>query len=395
MRLQTFANPSQPFRPRLHATLPQDWTKSSLLKLVCGIAHQIGLNATDVIVLQRLAQKTRAPDYADPTRSPVCFERQIDMAASIGLSAEQWRRVERKLERLQLIARETAANGYRGRVSGSLGLESCAGLSLEPLIVRLGDLLAIEARQTEMTERFALCRLEISKARREIKRLEGNLGDHPFGATLADERLLWLSPRSYSTLKRAGAHLEGLEATVDRMKEIIGSTIRMTGAAVTDDRCHKQITSETLSVSCRVPDGPEGRTDGKQPTPDAGVNDEFVDCLAVAELRDLASENMRLYIDHAPSEGGPRTVSDIDWAVLQRIRDLGIDPPAFEDAVEAMGWLRAMLSVIVIDRNRHHPTKPIRNCGSALRAFTKRYARGELNLRASIFGIWGRDGRMH
>ena len=90
-----------------------------------------------------------------------------------------------------------------------------------------------------------------------------------------------------------------------------------------------------------------------------------------------------------------RTISDIDWAILQRIRDLGIDASAFEDAVEVMGWFRAMLSVIIIDRNCHHPTKPIRNCGAVLRTFTKRYMRGELDLRASIFGLWERDGRMH
>ena len=60
----------------------------------------------------------------------------------------------------------------------------------------------------------------------------------------------------------------------------------------------------------------------------------------------------------------------------------------------AMGWLRAMLAVIVIDRNRAHPTTPIQNCGGALRAFTRRHRQGELDLRASIFGIWGREGRM-
>ena len=103
---------------------------------------------------------------------------------------------------------------------------------------------------------------------------------------------------------------------------------------------------------------------------------------------------MRLYVDNAPGRGQDASLSDIDWAVLQRLRELGINASAFEDAVETMGWLRAMLSVIVIDRNREHPTRPIRNCGGALRAFTRRFERGELDLRASIFGIWGREGRM-
>ncbi len=88
------------------------------------------------------------------------------------------------------------------------------------------------------------------------------------------------------------------------------------------------------------------------------------------KLLDLVSSDMRLYVDHAPGGGGTPSISDIDWAVLQRLRDLGINPSAYEEAVEAMGWLRAMLSVMIIDRNRDHPTKPIRNCGGALRALS-------------------------
>ena len=386
--------PLQPFRPRVHATLPEGWTKSSLLALVFGIAHQIGLNATDVLVLRRLALKTRAPDYGDPTRSPICYERQIDMAANIGLSASQWRKVEQKLERLHLIARETAANGHRGRISGSLGMENCAGLSLEPLIAKLGDLREIELRQIEMTERLALCRLEISKARREIRGLGNGLGDHPFLATLIEERSTWHSPRSYATVSRAEGHLEELAALVDKLRNIFQSAAKMIGAAITNERCHKQTTNESSPESCSMPDGPEDRREERLGAPDAGLDEKFIGCLTVARLRDLASEDLRFYIDHAPSEGGPRTISDIDRAVLLRLRDLAISPSTFEEAVTEMGWLRAMLSVIVVDRNRHHPTKPIRNCAGALRAFTKRFRSCELDLRASIFGIWAREGRL-
>lgn len=58
-----------------------------------------------------------------------------------------------------------------------------------------------------------------------------------------------------------------------------------------------------------------------------------------------------------------------------------------------MGWLEALLSVVIIDRNTDHPTNPIRSAGGALRAFTARAAKGELNLERSLFGIWGRDER--
>ena len=395
MRVESQTYALRSFRPRTHEALPDGWTKSSLLTLVFGIAHQIGLNATDLMVLRRIAQKTRAPDYQDPERSPICFERQIDMAASIGLSTEQWRRVERKLERLRLIARATAANGHRGRVSGSRGLESCAGLSLEPLIARLEELLEIEARQIEASERLALFRLEISKARREIRRLEDSLGDRSPATMLAEARAIWLSPRSYTTPMRAEAHLTILEVLVEKLREMVRLSSDMTGASVADDRCHKHNTTETLLKSCSAPNGAKSDEEKKGEAFDAGINAEFMSQLTIARLRDLASTDLRSYIDDAPGKSGSPSLSDIDWAVLRYIRDLGINPSAFEEAMETMGWLRAMLSVIVIDRNRTHPIRPILNPGGALRAFTKRYLRGELDLRASIFGIWGREGRMH
>ena len=400
MRVEPNIYPSRPFRPRLHATLPEDWTKSSLLTLVSGIAHLIGLNATDVMVLRRIAQKTRAPDYADPTRSPVCFERQIDMAASIGLSAEQWRRVERKLERLSLIARETAANGYRGRVSGSIGPRELRG-AVARAADRRGSTTCRRSRlaQVEMSERLALCPAGDQQgaprdpaARVRSRRSPGPEPPSPRSARPGSRRAATVrsrSPRRISTLSRA---------LVEKLKRIIPLSSKMTGAAVTNDRCHKQTTTETSSESCRLPDGPKEGREKKHGASDAGVNDEFMACLTVAKLRDLATDDLRLYIDHAPGAGGggsgTATLSDIDWAVLRRLRDLGINPSAFEEAVEAMGWLRAMLAVMVIDRNRAHPTKPILSCGGALRAFTRRHRQGALDLRASIFGIWGREGQV-
>ena len=312
----------------------------------------------------------------------------------MGCSSAQWRKIEQKLECLGLIARETAANGYRGRVSGSLGLESCAGLSLEPLIARLDELQAIEARAVETSERLALCRLEISKARREIRRLEHGLSDHAAIGSIIAARADWVSPRSYATIGSAETHLASLEALTAQLKEYIPPTSDMSGAASVDERCHKQLTTKTLSESCRLPNGPEGSREEKRELEDAGVNDEFMACLTVAKLCDLATDDLRLYIDYAPGGDGMPTLSDIDWAVLQRLRDLGINSSVFEEAVEAMGWLRAMLSVMVIDRNRTHPTRPIRSCSGAMRAFIRCHRSGALDLRASIFGIWGREGKV-
>ena len=51
----------------------------------------------------------------------------------------------------------------------------------------------------------------------------------------------------------------------------------------------------------------------------------------------------------------------------------------------------AFIALLVIDRNRFHPVTPVINPGGALRAFTERARRGELNLTRAILGIRERD----
>jgi len=102
---------------------------------------------------------------------------------------------------------------------------------------------------------------------------------------------------------------------------------------------------------------------------------------------------MRFYIENLRSPGTTRAWSDIEKAVVMRLAELGINPSAYQAAQDQMGWLEALLSVVIIDRNTNHPTNPIRSAGGTLRAFTGRAAKGELNLERSLFGIWGRDER--
>ena len=78
------------FIPRACAALSAPWTKTSLLNLVDEVGPHMGLNTTDLAVLRRIAKKTPAASYGSPTESPICYERQIDMAASLGLSAVQF-----------------------------------------------------------------------------------------------------------------------------------------------------------------------------------------------------------------------------------------------------------------------------------------------------------------
>ena len=74
-------------------------------------------------------------------------------------------------------------------------------------------------------------------------------------------------------------------------------------------------------------------------------------------------------------------------AAAMRICPLGINHDAWAKAIEAIGLDGATLCVFLIDANRDHPTSPIRNPGGALRAMTKRFRAGNLNIVGSLLGL--------
>lgn len=403
------------FIPREHAVLPEGGSKASLLALIDEVGRRIGLNATDVQVLRRLAMKTRASDYTDPLASPMCYERQIDMARQVGLSDVQFRRVERKLESLRFIDRNTAANGYRGRLSGSLGMSSCAGISLEPLVARYDELTAIREDMRNEAETASHYRMEISILRRRLRHLAGQLSpEHPLSVAYQEAHATWETPRSYRTTAALAEHFFELEALVDEIEKTTVSERNMTGAAVKNDRCHKHYTAQNKTESCNgqplkrpackqadteidctSPIGSARCEEKKNEASGVGSKSEFIENLTLDQLRGLCSENMLLYVDHLRASGTPRTALDYEQAALHMGRDLRIGASALEQAQERMSWKEFVVTVIVLDRNQNHPTSPIRSPGGAMRAFTKLHDNGKLDLRASVFGIWGRDGTEH
>ena len=112
------------------------------------------------------------------------------------------------------------------------------------------------------------------------------------------------------------------------------------------------------------------------------VNPAILQKLTPETLRDLASEEAALYLE---------AVQDWHDALPYLLRELGVNVSAWLEAVDVMGEQIAFIALLVIDRNRFHPVTPIRSPGGALRAFTDRARRGELNLTRAILGIWERD----
>ncbi len=102
----------------------------------------------------------------------------------------------------------------------------------------------------------------------------------------------------------------------------------------------------------------------------------------------------------APARWRTMLGSDVplSWPVLveiadHRARELDVAPRTWMQAVRSLGASEATLALLVLDRNRDHPARPVRNVGAALAGMLRRAGQGELNLAASLHGIVARAER--
>ncbi len=88
---------------------------------------------------------------------------------------------------------------------------------------------------------------------------------------------------------------------------------------------------------------------------------------------------------------------DISWPILidlarHFVPQLGVSAHAWHRALDVLGPTEATLALIVLDRNRDHPTRPVRSVGGALVGMVRRAEQGAFNLAPSVFGILSRAG---
>lgn len=143
-------------------------------------------------------------------------------------------------------------------------------------------------------------------------------------------------------------------------------------------------------------DGAQKREDGPEPepgpVPPSRLPPAVLARLTPAALREMASEEMRLYVDHLDPRppGRPPSLRDLERAALMRRREMGVSPALWEEAEAALGWLDALVALVVVDANRQHPTAPVRNPAGLLRDLARRRRAGTLDLGASVMGLWKR-----
>ena len=174
----------------------------------------------------------------------------------------------------------------------------------------------------------------------------------------------------------SGAPDSGVRSLIQPQENLIESCNDQSSSITPPARAGEPVSS---------PSQPHGRDDCYEQndrTPEAWVNPAILQRLNTVGLRDLASEDAALYLD---------AVEDWRDCLPYLLRELGVNVSAWTEACDVMGDQVAFIALLVIDRNRFHPVTPVHSPGGALRAFTDRARRGELNLTRAILGIWERD----
>ena len=390
------ASPHSPYAGALasgpYPVLPDGMQRSQVRDLLLELRRALKLSQAALLTLLQIVERTRPSDWTSPDAEPVCYARQVRLAAELGKSERAVRYDEARLERMGLIERRTLANGARTSHGG-------CGLVLSPLIERIPMLLALRERQrAEWDARAALLARRSALYRAVKTALMEAQEARPGNADVREAAEAFLSWPGTGELRAMSmeaisGHVEDAGCLADRLDGLLEDCCDSSGRTAKRFRSYIQATTQTSHESCNAPanadagyerNDEQDRASRKPPAPPAGL-----ERLTPRALRSIASEELRLYLD-AEAQGREPRMRDFTLAAIRRLPELGVNPSAWEEAAEAMGDEAATLAVLVIDANRDHPTAPVRKPGGLLRAMARRQRAGELNLLGSLIGLMER-----
>lgn len=386
-------------------TLPGRLQRGDIERILTVISTDLGLSSARLRALCVMMQATRPQDWRDPRRAPVCYMRQQQVAARLGITPRALRAHEVALERAGLIARHFGADGSRGCFAGGRLIQ---GISFSPLIARVPALIRLHETRLADEQRMQVLRRQISAAKRALTRSIGRLlelqSDHP--ALPAYLQALRAAPRRYEGLDLAALNLafQALDTVArDALAEL---DLQQSSSAMPEENVRPPY-EDTTEDNPEICSSDEERKSVAKPEPQTAPSARHScqsDCPANLTGRDgerphahrlfdpgrlyqMASDDMRLYIDAVRREGARLTPHDFVQASIALLPALGCDPRLWDRASEALGDFGAALAVLVIDANRSHPQCPIRSPGASLRGFIRLDEAGRLNLTGSLIGL--------
>lgn len=373
--------------------LPQGWQRSQVEALLIEIAPALQLGAKRLAALLYMMGRTRPADWTSRAHEPVYYAAQTDTALALGKTERALRNDERALDTVHgLIEKRVKANGSRS-AHGLCGIVFSRLIRLVPDLIALRDHMRAErARKRDLSHRRSTYVRHMARA---IAAASPALaGSDAFRAVT--EAVQGWPPNArlrHMPLADLEAHLAACRALCATIDDLVETCDESSGRAAANFRSLIQENIQDIrSVDCTAPEGAADCREKKCEAATEARKCTFLERLTPERLYALAGPDMRDAIDRHRGDRAHVRELDLIEAAHDLLPLLGINFSAWAEAAQAMGPEGAALSVLILDANRTSPVAPVINPGGALRAMTRRYRAGRLNLTGSLIGLARRRG---
>lgn len=385
--------------------LPEGFSRETLLATINRAAPVLRLGAGALRVFALMIAKTRPSDFTDPGQEPVCYAAQVELAKEFGMTERHLRRYETALTRAGLIEKRVMANGARSGFHGC-GIYFSAAIALLPRI-----LAALEAREADRREAAMLRGRRSTHLRHITAALDELRPRFSIGAdfrSFEDELATWPDARALHgmDLDTLSAHEAEAARLCRKVLDFLDRHPKMSGPADVNVRSYIQDTTQESDMSCNAsvsertsgkpedgsfkaatPNGSAECRENKDRTAEAAHKSEYLEKLTPQRLYRLCSEAMQMQIDIEKGDRAVPTPHDFECAAVARLRDLGINISAWQEAVRHMGPQAATICVLLTDAKASDPGSYLRSPGGYLRALTKAHRIGTLNIIGGLIGL--------
>ncbi|ATG38078.1 plasmid replication protein RepC_soli-1a (plasmid) [Phaeobacter piscinae] len=395
-----------------YPVLPQGWERSQVEQLLVEIAPAIGLRAKRLNALIYMMMHTRPADWTASDAEPVYFAPQTDTALALGKTERALRSDENALEAVHgMIEKRVKANGARS-FYGKCGIVFSRLIDLIPDLIELRE--RIRADRARVRELVQLRSTYLRHMKRRIEAASPQLERTTdfWAAIQAFEQWPHSSKLRSMSLDALEAHVDACRALCGQIDDLIENSPDSSSQAEENFRSFiQEDTYETNPVKCNAGihkrtsgkpsdtnltnDGPNGPAKCKENEDEAAAEafkSKFMRGLTPQRLFELAGADMRLHVSNRQGDRAQVRELDLIEAAHDMLPHLGINYSAWAEAAQLMGTEGAALCVLILDANRDHPSAPVKNPGGMLRAMTRRYQTGKLNLVGSLIGLSRRRG---
>lgn len=367
--------------------LPEDIPLWRFREILTTLGAALGLSGGAVVYALDLTGMLTEADWRGDGRA-VTYHSVRSYARKVGKSERTICTYERQLIAAGLVhrtARHARRHGGGGDERRRTGLDwRSFGVLLPDLIARLDTRRAEEQRRLDLEARIRAERRLVLGLAQSMEEGRGTALQAQLGAMGV---LRLCGTPDLPDLERRLAALTLLRTELVEELPVDNPAIPAHPSDMSEETGRHKDTTEYPSCPTDIRRRAEKKTT-PMASPRPPTRQRNIDQIPLERLWQAAPERWRTMLG---------TEVPVTWPVLieiadYRARELEVSAPAWSQALHDLGPSEAAVALLILDRNRDHPLRPVRSVGGALMGMIRRAGEGELNLTASVHGVLARCG---